>query len=51
MEAHPPDAPLEDLTLTVEDVRVESGRQLGLLEEAKDRKRKGFIYFLIDRAQ
>ena len=38
IEAHPPDAPLEDLTLTVEDIRAESGRQLGLLEEARDRR-------------
>ena len=36
--AQPPDAPLEDLTLTVEDIRAESGRQLGLLEDAKDRR-------------
>ena len=39
IEAHPPDAPLEDLTLTVEDIRAESGRQLGLLEDARDRRR------------
>ena len=41
IEAQPPDAPLEDLTLTVEDIRAESGRQLGLLEEAKDRRLEG----------
>ena len=29
---------MEDLTLTVEDIRAESGRQLGLLEEARDRR-------------
>ena len=39
VEAQPPDAPLEDLTLTIEDIRAESGRQLGLLEEARDRRR------------
>ena len=39
IEAYPPDAPLEDLTLTIEDIRAESGRQLGLLEEARDRRR------------
>ncbi len=39
IEAHPPDAPLEDLTLTIEDIRAESGRQLGLLEDARDRRR------------
>ena len=39
IEAQPPDAPLEDLTLTIEDIRSESGRQLGLLEEARDRRR------------
>jgi len=39
IEAQPPDAPLEDLTLTVGDIRAESGRQLGLLEEARDRRR------------
>ena len=39
IEAHPPDAPLEDLTLTIEDIRAESGRQLGLLEETRDRRR------------
>ena len=39
IEAQLPDAPLEDLTLTVEDIRAESGRQLGLLEDAKDRRR------------
>ena len=38
IEAHPPDAPVEDLTLTVEDIRAESGRQLGLLEDARDRR-------------
>ena len=38
IEAYPPDAPLEDLTLTVEDIRAESGRQLGLLEDARDRR-------------
>ena len=38
IEAQPPDAPLEDLTLTVEDIRAESGRQLGLLEDARDRR-------------
>ena len=38
IEAHPPDAPVEDLTLTVGDIRAESGRQLGLLEEARDRR-------------
>ncbi len=38
IEAHPPNAPLEDLTLTVEDIRAESGRQLGLLEDARDRR-------------
>ena len=39
IEAYPPNTPLEDLTLTVEDIRAESGRQLGLLEEARDRRR------------
>ena len=38
IEAHPPNAPLEDLTLTVGDIRAESGRQLGLLEDARDRR-------------
>ena len=38
IEAQPPDTPLEDLTLTVEDIRAESGRQLGLLEDARDRR-------------
>ena len=39
IEAHPPDAPLEDLTLTIEDIKAESGRQLGLLKDARDRRR------------
>lgn len=39
IEAKPPDAPLEDLTLTVGDVRAESGKQVGLLEDARDRRR------------
>ena len=39
IEAQPPDAPLEDLSLTVGDIRSESGRQLGLLEGARDRRR------------
>ncbi len=39
IEAQPPDAPLEDLTLTVGDVRAESGKQVGLLEDARDRRR------------
>ena len=38
IEAHPPNAPVEDLTLTVGDIRAESGRQLGLLEDARDRR-------------
>ena len=38
IEAHPPDAPVEDLTLTVGDISAESGRQLGLLENARDRR-------------
>ena len=38
IEAHPPDAPVEDLTLTVGNIRAESGRQLGLLENARDRR-------------
>ena len=38
IEAQPPDAPVEDLTLTVGDIRAESGRQLGLLEDARDRR-------------
>ena len=41
IEARPPDAPLDDLTLTVEDIRAESGRQLGLLEDARDRRLEG----------
>ena len=39
VEAQPPDAPVEDLTLMVGDIRSESGRQLGLLEGARDRRR------------
>ena len=38
IETQPPDAPLEDLTLTVEGIRAESGRQIGLLEDARDRR-------------
>ena len=38
LEAHPPDAPLEDLTLTLEELSGDSGRQLGLLEDARDRR-------------
>ncbi len=38
IEAHSPDAPVEDLTLTIGDIRAESGRQLGLLEDVRDRK-------------
>ena len=38
IEVHPPDAPVEELTLTVGDIRAESGRQLGLLEDARDRR-------------
>ncbi|MDE2688515.1 MAG: hypothetical protein OXI16_13610 [Chloroflexota bacterium] len=38
IEAQPPNAPVEDLTLTVGDIRIESGRQLGLLEDARDRR-------------
>ena len=38
IEAHPPDAPVEDLTLAVGDIRAESGRQLGLLEDVRDRR-------------
>ena len=41
IEAHPPDAPLEDLTLTAGDIRAEAGRQLGLLEDARDRRLEG----------
>ena len=37
IEAHPPDASVEDLTLTAGDIRAESGRQLGLLQDARDR--------------
>ena len=43
IEARPPDAPVEDLTLTVEDIRAESGRQLGLLENARDRRLERII--------
>ena len=38
IEAQPPNAPVEDLTLTVGDISAESGRQLGLLEDARDRR-------------
>ena len=41
IEARPPDTPLEDLTLTVGDIRAESGRQLGLLEDVRDRRPEG----------
>ena len=37
--AHPPQSPIDDLTLTLSDLTGESGRQLGLLEDAKDRRR------------
>ena len=40
IEAQPPEAPLEDLTVTVSDIRSESGRQLGLLGRASDRRRE-----------
>ena len=39
VEAHPPEAPIEDLTLTLGDLAGESGRQLGLLDDARDRRR------------
>ena len=39
VEAHPPQSPIDDLTLTLNDLTGESGRQLGLLEDAKDRRR------------
>ena len=38
IEAHPPNAPVEDLTLTVAGISAESGRQIGLLEDARDRR-------------
>ena len=38
IEAQPPELPIEDLRLTVGDIRAESGRQLGLLENARDRR-------------
>ncbi|MDE2687803.1 MAG: hypothetical protein OXI16_09965 [Chloroflexota bacterium] len=38
IEAQPPNAPVEDLTLTVGDISAESGRQIGLLEDARDRR-------------
>ena len=39
VEAHAPQTPIDDLTLTLNDLTGESGRQLGLLEDAKDRRR------------
>ncbi len=39
VEAHRPQSPIDDLTLTLNDLTGESGRQLGLLEDAKDRRR------------
>ena len=39
VEAHPPEAPIEDLTLALGDLSGESGRQLGLLDDARDRRR------------
>ncbi len=43
IEAHSPNAPLEDLTLTVGDISAESGRQLGLLEDARDMRHERII--------
>ena len=39
VEAHPPEAPIEDLTVALGDLAGESGRQLGLLDDARDRRR------------
>ena len=39
VETHPPEAPIEDLTISLGDLAGESGRQLGLLNDARDRRR------------
>ena len=39
IEAHPPEVPVDDMTLTLGDIAGESGRQLGLLDDARDRRR------------
>ncbi len=43
VEAHPPQTPIDDLTLTLNDLTGESGRQFGLLEDAKDRRRDRLV--------
>ena len=43
VEAHPPEAPIEDLTVTLGDIAGESGRQLGLLDDARDRRRDRIV--------
>ena len=43
VEAHAPQTPIDDLTLTLNDLTGESGRQLGLLEDAKDSRRDRLV--------
>ena len=43
VEAHPPEAPIEDLTVALGDIAGESGRQLGLLDDARDRRRDRIV--------
>ena len=39
VEAHPPEVPVDDLTVTLGDLGGDSGRQMGLLDDARDRRR------------
>lgn len=44
IEAHPPEIPVDDLTLTLGDLAGESGRQIGLLDDARDRRRDRILH-------
>ena len=39
VEAHPPEVPVDDLTVTLGDLGGETGRQLRLMDDARDRRR------------
>ncbi len=43
LEAEPPEAPIDDLTLTLADFTGESGAQLGLLPEARETRQQQLV--------
>ncbi len=43
LEAHHPPAPVEDVALTLSGLAGESGMQLGLIEEARDRRERHLV--------